>query len=119
MDVLQTKVRGELAVGHNALAGLVYFLSFVVFVLQAITGFALYSSMSSMTFSRMFAWVVPLMGGDFAVRQWHHMGMWFFVIFSMVHVYLCFYHDYVEGRGVISSMAGGWKFVEEEHHVKE
>jgi len=46
------------------------------------------------------------------VRQWHHAMMWFFVIFSMVHVYLVFYHDYVEGRGVISSMAGGWKFIE-------
>ena len=38
--------------------------------------------------------------------------MWFFIVFSMVHVYLVFYHDYVEGRGVISSMVGGWKFVE-------
>ena len=53
------------------------------------------------------------MGGDFAVRQWHHMAMWFFVLFAMIHVYLVFYHDYVEGRGVISSMAGGWKFVEQ------
>ena len=57
-------------------------------------------------------WIVPLMGGDFGVRQWHHLMMWFFVVFALVHVYLCFYHDYVEGRGVISSMAGGWKFVE-------
>jgi Ni/Fe-hydrogenase 1 B-type cytochrome subunit len=40
--------------------------------------------------------------------------MWFFIIFAMVHVYLVFYHDYVEGRGVISSMAGGWKFVEKQ-----
>ena len=62
----------------------------------------------------LFAWVVPLMGGDFAVRQWHHMMMWFFVVFTMVHVYLVFYHDYVERRGVISSMIGGWKFIERE-----
>jgi Ni/Fe-hydrogenase 1 B-type cytochrome subunit len=27
-----------------------------------------------------------------------------------------FYHDYVEGRGVTSSMVGGWKFIEEEHN---
>jgi len=25
-------------------------------------------------------------------------------------VYLVFYHDYVEGRGTMSSMVGGWKF---------
>jgi Ni/Fe-hydrogenase 1 B-type cytochrome subunit len=30
-------------------------------------------------------------------------------------VYLVFYHDYVEGRGEISSMGGGWKFIEEEY----
>jgi hypothetical protein len=40
--------------------------------------------------------------------------MWFFILFTVVHVYLVFYHDYVEGRGEVSSMFGGWKFIEEE-----
>ena len=40
--------------------------------------------------------------------------MWFFILFAVVHVYLVFYHDYVEGRGEISIMGGGWKFIEEE-----
>ena len=73
-------------------------------------GFALYSSMSTATWTRLVAWAVPLMGGDAAVRQWHHVMMWFFVVFTIVHVYLVFYHDYVEGRGTTSSMVGGWKF---------
>ncbi|MHC4989811.1 MAG: Ni/Fe-hydrogenase, b-type cytochrome subunit [Planctomycetota bacterium] len=114
MDILQLTNRGELAIGHNALAGFVYFLSFLVFLFQVTTGFALYSSMSSTLLPRMFAWVVPLMGGDFAVRQWHHMFMWFFVVFTIIHVYLVFYHDYVEGRGTTSSMVGGWKFERED-----
>ena len=66
--------------------------------------------MSTSFLPRMFAWAVPLLGGDFAVRQWHHMFLWFFVIFTLIHVYLVFYHDYVEGRATTSSMAGGWKF---------
>lgn len=111
VDVLQTRSEGLVSVGHNALAGLIYFLSFLVFLFQSITGFALYSSMSSsFPLPRMFAWVVPLMGGDFAVRQWHHAFMWFFIVFTIIHVYLVFYHDYVEGRGTTSSMVGGWKF---------
>jgi len=114
VDVLQTKVRGLISVGHNALAGLLYFLSFLVFLFQAVTGFALYSSMSDSLFPRLFAWVVPLMGGDFAVRQWHHMFLWFFVVFVIIHVYLVFYHDYVEGRGTTSSMVGGYKFERED-----
>jgi Ni/Fe-hydrogenase 1 B-type cytochrome subunit len=81
-----------------------------------VTGFGLYAAMSKSWFPKLFAWIVPLMGGDFAVRQWHHMFMWFFILFALVHVYLVFYHDYVEGRGEISSMASGWKFIEKEYH---
>jgi len=110
IDILQVKSGGELAVGHNALAGFIYFLSFLVFLFQAVTGFALYSGMSSSLLPRMFGWVVPLMGGDITVRQWHHLFLWFFVVFTIIHVYLVFYHDFVEGRGTTSSMFGGWKF---------
>ncbi len=52
------------------------------------------------------------------VRHWHHVMMWFFVVFSIVHVYLVFYHDYVEGRGVTSSMVGGWKFIEKTKYCR-
>lgn len=114
VDVLQTKIKGLISIGHNSLAGFIYFLSFLVFLFQALTGFALYSSMSSSFFPRLFAWIVPVMGGDFAVRQWHHMFMWFFLVFTIIHVYLVFYHDYIEGRGTTSSMVGGWKFEQED-----
>ena len=112
VDILQQTTQPLESIGHNALAGFTYFLTFLAFLFQSVTGFGMYAAMSDSWLPRMFAWIVPLMGGDFAVRQWHHMMMWFFVIFTIVHVYLVFYHDYVEGRGVISSMAGGWKFVE-------
>ena len=114
VDFLQMTPHGIVSIGHNALAGLIYFLSFLVFLFQVATGFALYSSMSSSFLPGLFAWVVPLMGGDFAVRQWHHALMWFFIVFTVIHVYLVFYHDYVEGKGTTSSMVGGWKFVERE-----
>jgi Ni/Fe-hydrogenase 1 B-type cytochrome subunit len=112
VDILQATVTPLESVGHNPLAGFTYFLTFLAFLFQSVTGFGMYAAMSDSWLPRLFAWIVPLMGGDFAVRQWHHMMMWFFVIFTIIHVYLVFYHDYVEGRGVISSMAGGWKFVE-------
>lgn len=114
VDILQLKVKPLKSIGHNALAGLTYFLTFLVFLFQSITGFGMYSAMSDSFLPKLFSWIVPLMGGDFAVRQWHHIMMWFFIIFAVIHVYLVFYHDYVEGRGVTSSMVGGWKFVEKE-----
>ena len=112
VDILQAKVTPMESAGHNALAGWTYFLSFLAFLFQSVTGFGMYAAMSHAWLPSLFAWIVPVMGGDFAVRQWHHMMMWFFIIFSVVHTYLVFYHDYVEGRGVISSMVGGWKFIE-------
>ncbi len=115
VDILQLRVKPLESIGHNTLAGFTYFLSFLAFLFQCITGFGLYAAMSDAWLPRLFSWIVPLMGGDFSVRQWHHMFMWFFILFSIVHVYLVFYHDYVEGRGVTSSMVGGWKFVEKEH----
>ncbi len=116
VDILQAKAGDISSTGHNALAGFTYFLTCLAFAFQSCTGFALYSSMSESFLPRMFAWVVPLMGGDFAVRQWHHIAMWFFIVFTIVHVYLVFYHDYVEGRGTTSSMVGGWKFEREDEH---
>jgi Ni/Fe-hydrogenase 1 B-type cytochrome subunit len=112
-DVLETKLHGPISTGHNSLAGLIYFFTFMAFIFQTITGFALYSSMSTSWLPRMFTWIVPLMGGEFGVRFWHHVFMWFFVTFVIVHVYLAFYHDYIEGRGTISSIVGGWKFERE------
>ena len=112
VDILQSTTATIDSVGHNALASWTYFLTFLAFLFQSITGFGLYAAMSKAWLPSLFKWIVPMMGGDFAVRQWHHAAMWFFIIFSIIHVYLVFYHDYVEGRGVISSMAGGFKFVE-------
>jgi Ni/Fe-hydrogenase 1 B-type cytochrome subunit len=51
------------------------------------------------------------MGGEHVVRIWHHMLLWFYFIFLIVHVYLGAFHDYVEATGTISSMFGGWKFI--------
>lgn len=113
VDILQTRVHRLVSLGHNALAGLTYFLMFLAFLFQAATGFALYSSTSHSWLPRTFAWVVPLMGSEATVRQWHHMVMWIFIAFVLVHVYLVFYHDCVEGRGTTSSMISGWMFERE------
>jgi Ni/Fe-hydrogenase 1 B-type cytochrome subunit len=116
VDVLQVDNEPIETIGHNAVAGVTYFITFLAFLFQCLTGFGLYAAMSKSWFVKLFAWIVPLMGGDFAVRQWHHAFMWFFILFALVHVYIVFYHDYVEGRGEISSMCGGWKFIEKDYH---
>jgi Ni/Fe-hydrogenase 1 B-type cytochrome subunit len=114
VDIMQVVHKKIKDIGHNSLAAFTYFITFLAFVLQSLTGFGMYAAMSDSWFPKLFAWIVPLMGGDFPVRNLHHILMWVFIIFALIHVYLVFYHDYIERRGITSSMIGGWKFIEEE-----
>jgi Ni/Fe-hydrogenase 1 B-type cytochrome subunit len=112
IDVLQVSSSPMESMGHNALAATTYFVLFLFFVLMSLTGFALYAGMSTWWFPKMFNWVTMLLGGDMEVRHIHHLMMWGFILFAMIHIYLTVYHDYIERRGIISSMIGGWKFIE-------
>jgi Ni/Fe-hydrogenase 1 B-type cytochrome subunit len=114
VDILQVKRKNVDSVGHNSLASLTYFVTFIIFLMQSMTGFGMYAAMSDSWFPKLFAWIIPLLGGDLMARQIHHILMWGFIIFAMIHVYLVFYHDYIERRGVTSSMIGGWKFIEKD-----
>jgi Ni/Fe-hydrogenase 1 B-type cytochrome subunit len=110
VDILQIKEEGKVATGHNFMAAASYIGLFLIMIFMVITGFGLYAGMSDSWIPRLFTWIVPLMGSDQVVRQWHHIFMWAFVVFAVIHVYLSLFHDFVEGRGETSSMIGGWKF---------
>lgn len=101
----------NISIGHNSVAVLSYLAMFFVALISIFTGFALYADLSEWWLPDLFSWVVPLFGGDFMVRTIHHIAMWAFILFAIVHVYLVFYHDWLEGRGEVSSMFGGYKFV--------
>jgi Ni/Fe-hydrogenase 1 B-type cytochrome subunit len=118
-DVFLERGKEHLSVGHNALAGFTYFLLFLGFLVQMVTGLGIYSASSNSWIADSFAWVYPLAGSEFILRNWHHTLMWFFIVFILIHVYLVFYHDNVEGHGEISSMGGGWKFIEEDQFIRE
>ncbi len=119
VDILQIKCTNNPNLGHNALASFTYFLTFIAFLLQVLTGFGIYAAMSPGWFAQLFAWVPALLGGDLMTRDIHHIMMWFFILFAMVHIYLVFYHDYIERNGTTSSIIGGWKFQEEGKEERE
>lgn len=114
VDIVQYDLRGTVHVGHNYLASFTYFGLAFLMIFMVVTGFGLYASMSQSFLPQLFTWIIPLMGGDANVRNWHHLMMWAFVIFTIIHMYLVFYHDYVEGRGTTSSIIDGWKFIRED-----
>jgi len=108
----------NISIGHNYLAAFSYFVMTLLFILQFSTGFALMSPTSDFWFTNLFAWILPLFGGDIPVRYFHHISTWVFMTFIVVHIYLVLYHDYVEGRGETSSMISGFKFVRSERFEK-
>ena len=111
VDILQSTEKPVHALGHNSMAYFTYTGTGLLSVFQIISGYALYAPMSNSWFPRLFTWATPLFGSEFTLRIFHYAVMWAFVVFTIIHIYLVFYHDYVEGHGVLSSQIGGWKFM--------
>jgi Ni/Fe-hydrogenase 1 B-type cytochrome subunit len=99
------------SIGHNVVAAFAYIGFLVLFLIMIFTGFGLYADMSEWWFPELFAWVPSVFGGDFAVRLLHHLTMWVILAITIIHIYLVFYHEWLEGRGEVSSMFSGYKFV--------
>ncbi len=104
--------RGHVHLGHNALGGL----SYTVFVIalgwaQIFTGLALYSeTVPGRGWDRVVGWVIPLLGGSFQVRMWHHLFAWGFVVFAILHVYIVFYDGQQYKNGLVTAIVSGEKF---------
>jgi Ni/Fe-hydrogenase 1 B-type cytochrome subunit len=101
-------------VGHNSVAAFSYLIMFFMGLVMIATGFAMYAPASTWFLPKMFGWVVNLVGGDFNVRTIHHFTTWTFILFAIVHIYLVFFHDWLEGLGETSAMVSGYKFVRKE-----
>lgn len=99
------------AVGHTALAGLAYFVLFLVFGFQIVSGFAMLSISSASVFPSIIGgWLLSVM--DLAsIRLWHHLFMYVIVAFFFLHLYVSWWLDTVEKNGVMGSIFGGYKFV--------
>lgn len=119
VDILQSTREAVHTLGHNSMAYFTYAGTGLLTVFQIVSGFALYSPMSDSWFPALFTWATPLFGSEFSLRTFHYAVMWAFSVFTIIHIYLVFYHDYVEGHGVLSSMVGGWKFMEKKQIVAE
>jgi Ni/Fe-hydrogenase 1 B-type cytochrome subunit len=107
--------RGAVRLGHSSLAGLSYFvLVGMLGCAQIASGFALYGETNPGGFwDRLFGWVIPLLGGSFRARMWHHTFAWGFVIFVILHLYIVIFDSVRYKNGLISSMVSGDKFYEE------
>ncbi|MEG1585877.1 MAG: cytochrome b/b6 domain-containing protein, partial [Bacteroidales bacterium] len=84
---------------------------FFIMILQALTGMMMFAPQSNAFWAPFFMDMLVYFDGFFPIRLIHHWLMWAFILFAIVHIYLVFYHDYIEKNGIASSIIGGWKFI--------
>jgi Ni/Fe-hydrogenase 1 B-type cytochrome subunit len=108
---LLSKVPGKFT-GHNPLARTAMFGMFVLgtaFII--LSGFGLYSEQSGPGSwqSALFGWTISVAGSSMMLRTWHHLAMWWLLIFSMIHMYLVFREDIMGRTSMASTMISGWR----------
>lgn len=98
---------------HNPMAAAAMFFMYVLgTVFMICTGFALYGEglgMNSWAFSMFTSWVMPLLGFSQNVHTLHHLGMWWLLVFTIVHVYMVIREDVMTNETIISTMLNGWR----------
>jgi len=99
------------AVGHTALAGFVYFILFLIFIFQIVSGFAMYSlNHSGKIWILLGGWLTGIMHLQ-TIRLFHHLGMYVILAYAILHVYMAWYADLKERNGLMGSIFSGYKFV--------
>lgn len=99
--------------GHNPLAAAAMFWMYLLgTVWMILSGFALYgegTGMASWQFQYFTSWLQPLIGDSQALHTYHRLGMWYLILFSIVHMYMVIREDVFSKETVISTMINGWR----------
>jgi Ni/Fe-hydrogenase 1 B-type cytochrome subunit len=100
------------AIGHTGIAGLTYFLLILLFLLEILTGFALYSqSHAGGIWTLMGGWLFSVIS-EGTIRLIHHCIMWVIAVFLILHIYIGWHNDMMERNGLMSSIFSGYKSIE-------
>jgi Ni/Fe-hydrogenase 1 B-type cytochrome subunit len=108
---------GGTYVGHNPAAQISMVCMYTVGTFFMIfTGFALYGEGlgAGSWADRLFGWVIPLFGQSQDVHTWHHLGMWYLALFTMIHLYLANRQDIMSDATIVSTMINGIRMFKRE-----
>jgi len=92
--------------GHNILAGLTYIITVIAAIFMIASGFF-------MLYPEAPFWQNlggTLFGSQQFARFLHHLTMWWFMIFAVIHIYFLIWNDNKNPEGLISSIFTGDKF---------
>ena len=102
------------AAGHTAIAGISYFILFLMFGFQITSGFALYSLGNPGPIPELMGgWMLGLFD-MVTLRLYHHLVMYFIIAFILVHLYIAWWIDMAARNGTMDSIFAGYKFLTDE-----
>ena len=97
-------------VGHNPLAQLAMFFFITLGVaFMIVTGMALYAegAQEGSLMHDLFGWVHSLSWNSQRLHTLHHLGMWWIVIFMIIHIYVAIREDIMSRQSIVSTMISG------------
>ncbi len=109
--------RQEKTLGHPPLAQAAMFLFHtLVTVFMICSGFALYGEGlgEGSWANRWFGWVIPLLGDPEATHDWHNLGMWVLITFTIIHIYMAVRAEIIGRQSSISTIVGGWRMYKDD-----
>lgn len=98
--------------GHNALAqSAMWVFNVLLGLFMIVTGFALYGEGlgQGSWADTWFGWAMPLLGGSQQVRMLHILGMWLFIVFTILHVYMAIRADIMGSQSSVRTIINGWR----------
>jgi len=120
-DLLYPRGRFRVYTGHSPTANVIYLIVYLGVLFSIVTGFTMYAAAKYSSFWRALAETgLALFGHNLnLVHLLHHLMLWFFAAFLIVHLYLVVYTMVVSRTTEIDTMISGKKFVFEEELAPE
>jgi len=97
-------------VGHNPLAQIaMFFFMTLGITFMLLTGWALYAEGAGQGSlpDLVMGWLIGLVGNTQVLHSLHHLGMWFIVIFMIIHIYAAIREDIMSRQSMVSTMISG------------
>lgn len=109
------KKKGDINIGHNALAQAAMFVVVMTIIFMCVSGLGIFQAKGYSSFFSMFNFMEDLAyasgGNGIDLVLWHRMGMIIVVAFVMCHVYMVIREEIMGRTTLISTMINGTRLV--------
>lgn len=100
---------------RNSLARTGYLGVYFLFLIEIVTGFAMYANVAPNTMAaRFFSGVLAFLPNEYWMHVVHHYIAWLIILFAITHVYMVVRAEFMEKEGEVSGMMSGYKYYTED-----